>query len=232
MSTIKVLLVEDEQMLAEIISDTLNNTHEFNIILAYDGLQALEFARKDSFDVIVTDIMMPKMDGFTFVKELRKEGDGTPVLFLTARSTTDDLVKGFGIGGNDYLKKPFDINELIVRIKALAGRAVVEVQSRETYSIGKYIFNTQANTLYYNHIDEETCIKLSARESAVLEYLCHNMGQTIESSVILNALWGSDNYFNLRSLNVYITKLRRHLENDPSIEIISIRGVGYRLQLT
>lgn len=118
---IKILLVEDERMLAEILSDTLSDRN-FGVTLAYDGVQALEIADKEHFDVIVTDIMMPNMDGFTLVKKLRSKGCNTPVLFLTARSATEDLVKGFEIGGNDYLKKPFAIDELIVRVRALAGR--------------------------------------------------------------------------------------------------------------
>ncbi len=229
MNTIlKVLLVEDEQMLAEIISDTLSN-YNFEITLAHDGRQALEIANKSIFDVIVSDIMMPNMDGFTLVKKLRSEGVNTPVLFLTARSATDDIVKGFEIGGNDYLKKPFAMDELIVRIRALAGRAyTVGTLQKESYTLGKYTFVPKNNTL----TDGSGTIKLAARESAVLEYLCSRLGQIVEASAILKSLWGNDNFFTLRSLNVYITKLRNHFKEDPSIEIISIRGVGYRMEIT
>ena len=226
MSTkIKILLVEDERMLAEILSDTLGDRN-FEVVLAYDGVQALEIAGKEHFNVIVTDIMMPNMDGFTLVKKLRSKGCTTPVLFLTARSATEDLVKGFEIGGNDYLKKPFAIDELIVRVRALAGRVSKDQTADATYRLGNYIYSPAAGTLQFS----DTTIKLAARESAVLLHLCRNMGNTVEASGILEELWGDDNFFNLRSLNVYISKLRNHLSKDPLVEITSIRGVGYRLE--
>lgn len=227
----RVLLVEDERMLAEILSDTLGD-RKFDITLAYDGAQALEYVREKDYDVIVTDIMMPVMDGFTFVKELRKGGCSTPVLFLTARSATEDVVKGFETGGNDYLKKPFAIDELIVRIKSLAARGKsgngdAAVARREKYILGDLEFNPENCTI--THTTEGVTTRLAARESAVLELLCRNMGQTVEASFLLKELWGDDNYFNLRSLNVYITRLRGHLKQAREVEIKSIRGVGYIL---
>lgn len=226
---IKMLLAEDERMLAEILSDTLND-RDFEITMAYDGAQALEIALGKEFDVIVTDVMMPKMDGFSFVKKLRAQGCKTPVLFLTALSTTDDVVKGFELGGNDYLKKPFAIDELIVRARALAARSKSAVSAEETrktaYMLGLITFTPSNNTL---SIEDKPTIKLAARESAVLEYLCRNIGETVEASAILKELWGDDNFFNLRSLNVYITRLRNNLKNDSSVEIANIRNVGYRL---
>ena len=231
---IKILLVEDERMLAEILSDTLSDRN-FGVTLAYDGVQALEIADKEHFDVIVTDIMMPNMDGFTLVKKLRSKGCNTPVLFLTARSATEDLVKGFEIGGNDYLKKPFAIDELIVRVRALAGRVSKDQTADATYRLGNYIYSPSTGTLQFkdslsNAASQTISIKLAARENAVLLYLCRNIGNTVEASDILKGLWGDDNFFNLRSLNVYISKLRSHLSKDPSVEITSIRGIGYRLE--
>lgn len=223
---IKVLLVEDERMLAEILSDTLS-TREFDITLASDGEQALLQMRSNSYDIIVTDIMMPKMDGFTLVKRLRGEGHTTPVLFLSALSSTEDIVRGFENGGNDFLKKPFAIDELIVRIKALVGRVKgVQSEDENIYCIGLYTFEPYHNLL---SIDGKQTT-LSARESAVLLQLCRNIGQIVGTSAILKELWGDDSFFNLRSLNVYISRLRRHLAADSNIEIISIRGVGYRLR--
>ena len=163
----------------------------------------------------------------TLVKKLRSKGCTTPVLFLTARSATEDLVKGFEIGGNDYLKKPFAIDELIVRVRALAGRVSKDRTADATYRLGNYIYSPSAGTLEFAH---DTTIKLAARENAVLLHLCRNMGNTVEASDILKELWGDDNFFNLRSLNVYISKLRNHLSKDPLVEITSIRGVGYRLE--
>ena len=226
---IKILLVEDERMLAEILSDTLSDRN-FEISLAYDGAQGLEMASKGGYDVIVADVMMPKMDGFTMVKKLRGKGCRVPVLFLTARCATEDVVKGFDMGGNDYLKKPFAIDELIVRVRSLSGKNRVSgtVVEKQQYILGDYEFYPSKGTL--GNTANGDSIKLAARESAVLEYLCRNMGNTVEASAILNDLWGDDNFFNLRSLNVYITRLRGHLKVAQGVEIISVRGIGYRLE--
>lgn len=221
----KILLVEDEQMLAEILCDTLSD-RDFEVHLAYDGLQALEKVAGDEYEVIVSDVMMPNMDGFTLAKRLRNDGCRTPILFLTARSATEDVVKGFETGGNDFLRKPFAMDELIVRIKALAGRSDSLQSEGTVYRIGLYEFNPVSKALAIN--GRETV--LAAREAAVLVRLCRKKGQVVEASELLKELWGDDNYFNLRSLNVYITRLRHRLEGDPAIEIESIRGVGYRLK--
>ena len=222
---IKILIVEDEQMLAEILSDTLSDRN-FDVHLAYDGLQALEAIRKEAFDVIVSDIMMPNLDGYSLARKLRSEGYNTPILFLTARSATEDVVKGFEMGGNDFLKKPFAIDELIVRIKALAGRLQAHETVETVYKIGQYEFIPASKVLR----TEKCETILPARESEVLLSLCRDLGKTVNTSVLLKELWGDDNYFNLRSLNVYITRLRNHFKEDPSVEIESIRGVGYKLK--
>ena len=221
----KILLVEDERMLAEILCDTLSD-RDFDVHLACDGLQALEKVASDGYDVIVSDIMMPNMDGFSLAKRLRNDGCRTPILFLTARSATEDVVKGFETGGNDFLRKPFAMDELIVRIKALAGRSDSLQPEDTVYRIGHYEFNPRSKTLTLD--GQETVI--AARESAVLARLCRKKDQVVEASELLKELWGDDNYFNLRSLNVYMTRLRHRLEGDPAIEIESIRGVGYRLK--
>lgn len=252
MNKYRILLVEDERMLAEILSDTLGD-REFDVTLAYDGAQALELTRDAVYDVIVTDVMMPVMDGFTLTKKLRTKGVTTPVLFLTARCATEDVVKGFELGGNDYLKKPFAIDELIVRIKALAARGnsgaatdEAPVPQYKKYLLGELEFNpgnctltpvfcgaadNGAGTGEPQEQDNHPAIKLSARESAVLEYLCRHMGHTVEASSILQELWGDDTWFNLRSLNVYITRLRGHLKQAQGVKITSIRGIGYKLQV-
>ena len=222
---IRILIVEDEQMLAEILSDTLSD-RDFDVHLAYDGLQALESVRKQTFDVIVSDIMMPKLDGYSLAKKLRTEGYNTPILFLTARSATEDVVKGFETGGNDFLKKPFVIDELIVRIKALAGRLQTRESAETVYKIGRYEFIPAGKVL---RLDQCETI-LPAREAEVLLRLCRNAGKTVNTSALLKELWGDDNYFNLRSLNVYITRLRNHFKEDSSVEIESVRGVGYKLK--
>lgn len=222
---IKILLVEDEKMLAEILSDTLSDRN-FDVRLAYDGIHALEAIKKEPFDVIVSDVMMPNLDGYSLAKKLRNEGFNTPILFLTALSATEDVVKGFETGGNDFLKKPFAIDELIVRVKALAGRAEVMDAQETSYVIGEYEFNPSSKELTIR--GEQTT--LAAREAAVLVRLCRRRGHVVEASELLKELWGDDNYFNLRSLNVYITRLRNHLKADPTVEIESVRGVGYLLK--
>ena len=222
---IKILIVEDEKMLAEILSDTLSDRN-FDVHLAYDGLHALEAIKKEPFDVIVSDVMMPNLDGYSLAKKLRNEGCNTPILFLTALSATEDVVKGFETGGNDFLKKPFAIDELIVRGKALAGRAEVMDAQETSYVIGEYEFNPSSKELTIR--GEQTT--LAAREAAVLVRLCRRRGHVVEASELLKELWGDDNYFNLRSLNVYITRLRNHLNADPTVEIESVRGVGYMLK--
>ena len=222
---IKILIVEDEKMLAEILSDTLSDRN-FDVRLAYDGIHALETIKKEPFDVIVSDVMMPNLDGYSLAKKLRNEGCNTPILFLTALSATEDVVKGFETGGNDFLKKPFAIDELIVRVKALAGRAEVMDTQETSYVIGEYEFNPSSKELTIR--GEQTT--LAAREAAVLVRLCRKRGHVVEASELLKELWGDDNYFNLRSLNVYITRLRNHLKADPTVEIESVRGVGYLLK--
>lgn len=222
---IKILIVEDEKMLAEILLDTLSD-RSFDVHLACDGIQALESVRKGSFDVIVSDIMMPNLDGYSLAKKLRNEGCNIPILFLTALSATEDVVKGFETGANDFLKKPFAIDELIVRVKALAGRVRIQETSETVYQIGRYEFHPATKVLKVDQCE----IILPAREAEVLLRLCREAGKTVNSSALLKELWGDDNYFNLRSLNVYITRLRNHLRSDNSVEIESIRGVGYRLK--
>lgn len=213
-------------MLAEILSDTLGD-RDFEVETAFDGLEAVERVRKHTFDVIVTDVMMPRMDGFTLAKRLRSEGITTPILFLTARSATEDVVRGFEVGGNDFLRKPFAIDELIVRVRALVGRVARSGQVETLFSIGKIDFSVAEKRLQCG----DRQVPLSAREAAVLVRLCRRRGETVEASGLLRELWGDDNFFNLRSLNVYISRLRRHLALDPSVEILSERGVGYRLQV-
>lgn len=221
---IRILLAEDEQMLAEILSDTLTD-RGFEVALAYNGEQALQMARTDHFDVIVTDVMMPRLDGFSLTRRLRSEGRNVPVLFLTARSATEDVVQGFKVGGNDFLRKPFAIDELIVRVQALAGRMEQAEDSDTEFQIGQYRFDTRNSTL---SIGGESIV-LAPREAAVLLRLCRQKGVTIEAAGLLRELWGDDNFFNLRSLNVYISRLRRHFAADSDVEIISVRGIGYRL---
>lgn len=224
MAKIKVLLVEDEPTLAMIIKDTLDGD-EFDIVLAANGEEGLALYREIQPDIIVTDIMMPKIDGFTLVRHIRKTDSRIPVLFLSARSAAKDVVEGFELGGNDYLKKPFGMAELIVRIKALLNKITVCKEETSTFSLGKYTFDSISQTLLY--CGEKQL--LSNRESEILKRLCENKDQVLPMKDVLLNLWGDDSFFNARSLHVFITKLRHKLSKDDTIKILNVRGIGYKL---
>lgn len=226
---IDVLLVEDEETLALIIKDTLEG-QGFAIRLAENGEEGIEKFFEEKPDVLVADVMMPRMDGFEMVRRIRRQDKQTPVLFLTARSATNDVVEGFELGGNDYLKKPFGMQELIVRIKALLGRAshypAPEGRPSATeFEIGRYRFNATTQRLSY--LGSET--ELSHRESEILRRLCENRNEVTLMQDILIELWGNDTFFNQRSLHVFITKLRHKLSRDEHIRIVNVRGIGYKL---
>lgn len=224
MKKTKVLLVEDEPTLAMIIKDTLDGD-SFEIILAADGEEGLVKHLEIKPDIIVSDIMMPKMDGFTMIKQIRKTDLQTPVLFLSARSAANDVVEGFELGGNDYLKKPFGMAELIVRMKALLHKVTVNKPETTAFELGRYNLDTITQTLSYCG---ETEI-LSNRESEILKRLCENRNRIMSMKEVLIDLWGDDSFFNTRSLHVFITKLRHKLSKDESIKILNVRGIGYKL---
>lgn len=228
MEKIKVLLVEDEQTLAMIIKDTLEG-QGFLIHTAADGEEGLRLFFDLRPDVLVADVMMPRMDGFEMVSRIRQTDRRTPVLFLTARSAVNDVVEGFELGANDYLKKPFGMQELIVRIKALMGRACTYTPSAESeqilYEIGRYQLDTRRQLLLHEGTEQE----LSHREAEILRRLCQNRNSVVNMRDILLDLWGDDSFFNQRSLHVFITKLRHKLAKDEHIRIINVRGVGYKL---
>lgn len=229
---IKLLLIEDERTLAGIVRDTLNE-NGFRVEVAYDGVQGFECYKTNPPDIIVTDIMMPHLDGFTLVERLRKSGCTIPILFLSARSATEDVVHGFDLGCNDYLRKPFAISELIARVKALTGRtayASPSVPEQHSWKIGKYTFDSRQYLLFFNG-DPAPAAELSTREGEVLLYLCRHQGKIADNKTLLLNLWGDDNFFNSRSLHVYITKLRHKLAADPAVSITNIRGVGYKLMV-
>lgn len=220
---IKVLLVEDEQTLSMIIKDTLEEK-EYLITTAKDGEEGLRLFMQINPDVLVADVMMPKMDGFEMVRRIRQTDKTTPVLFLTARSAINDVVEGFELGANDYLKKPFGMQELIVRIKALVRRSFVEEKKNTIFSIGNYSFNSVTQQLSFSG----SSIELSHRESEILKRFCDNKDEVVSTQSLLIELWGDDSFFNSRSLQVFITKLRHKLSKDERIRIINIRGIGYK----
>ena len=226
---ITVLLVEDEVTLAMIIKDTLEESG-FTIHTAGDGEEGLHLFFELRPDVLVADVMMPKMDGFEMVRRIRQTDKQTPVLFLTARSAINDVVEGFELGANDYLKKPFGMQELIIRIKALMGKAFsfTEQKPSSRFEIGSYLFDPVAQTLLRAGERQE----LSHRESEILKRLCENRNQVVNTQDVLLDLWGDDSFFNSRSLHVFITKLRHKLSQDEQTRIVNVRGIGYKLIAT
>lgn len=220
---IKVLLAEDEPSLAMIIKESLE-TRDFEVVHCLDGEEAFSMFCENAFDVLVLDVMMPKKDGFSVAAAIRKRDKKTPIIFLTAKSQTHDVVEGFSLGGNDYLKKPFSMEELIVRIYSLVERKIQNNIESKT-KIGAYVFDAIRQTLLYNTNN----IALTHRESALLALLIINKDEVLDRSIILNTIWGNDDFFNGRSLDVFISKLRKKLSDDDTIQIINVRGFGYKI---
>ncbi len=225
MTGVKVLYVEDEVFLAKIVKESLES-RGFEVILETDGAKVLTSFRMGKPDICVLDVMLPNKDGFEIAEEIRNMDKEIPILFLTAKTQTEDLVKGFGLGGNDYIRKPFSMEELIVRINNALKRKADSPARQEGSSlpVGKFAFNINRQVLQ-NDKEER---KLSYRECELLRVLVENRDRIIDRKEILNLLWGNDSFFNSRNLDVYITKLRGYLREDPSLEIITIKGVGYR----
>jgi len=224
MKQARVLLLEDELQLAKIVSESLR-ARGFNVTHLANGVLGMDALRKNKFDVCVIDVMMPFMDGFTFVEHLRKTDKRLPVLFLTARSQTEDVIKGYGAGGNDYLKKPFSLEELILRLNELLRRSA-SAQTPDSIAIGQYTFYTAKQELWFNG---QLSARLSHRENELLWLLIQNKNEVLDRKAVLLKLWGDDNFFNTRTMDVFITKLRKHLRHDASVGIINMRGVGYKL---
>ncbi|MBQ3190629.1 MAG: response regulator transcription factor [Bacteroidaceae bacterium] len=221
---IHVLLVEDERTLSMIIKDTLEE-QGFCISTAFNGEEGLRMFHTEHPEVVVADVMMPRMDGFEMVRRIRQTDQQTPVLFLTARSGINDVVEGFELGANDYLKKPFSMQELIIRIKALLNKAFVQKEQTNIFELGNYLFHAISQQLTYAGISQE----LSHRESEILRRLCEHRNEVVSTQSILLELWGDDSFFNSRSLHVFITKLRHKLSKDERIRIVNVRGIGYKL---
>ncbi|MCE6990998.1 response regulator transcription factor [Dyadobacter sp. CY323] len=220
----KVLLVEDEPALGMIVRDSLI-FRGFTVVHVENGNAGLEQFREHQPDIVVADVMMPDMDGFTMVEQIRKENQNVPILFLTARSQTADVVRGFELGGNDYLKKPFSLDELIVRMNALLRPKMQKQDTTSVVQISRYSFDPAKQKLTFNGQE----VLLSHREAELLRRLFEQKNQVLERSSVLKELWGDDSFFNGRSLDVFITRLRRYLREDPGIQIVNIRGIGYKL---
>ncbi|WP_027000024.1 response regulator transcription factor [Eisenibacter elegans] len=225
---IKILLVEDDHNLGEVLQEYLE-LKGFHTTLCRDGEEGWQTYQTQSFDMCLIDIMLPKMDGFALTERIRKQDNHTPIIFLTAKSLIEDTLKGLRLGADDYLTKPFSMEELLLRIQAILRRAQSNTPSpkleAEQYVLGKFLFDYTAQKLF----DGEAAQKLTSKEAALLKMLCDYQNQTLARSEALKAIWHDDTYFNARSMDVYITKLRKYLKGDPRLEILNVHGQGFRL---
>ncbi len=220
----KILFVEDESDLSLIVCDTLRQ-QGYKVVAAYDGIEGLARYKTEGADLIVADVMMPRLDGFAMAKEIRRISSSVPIIFLTAKSSIDDVEKGFDIGANDYLKKPFELRELLVRVKVLLRSRANNLTDNQVCGIGEYKFDVTNQLLTFN--GKETTI--SNIEARILGKLASNIGKTVDASELMIAVWGRDEVSNRNSLHGYIHKLRRAFRHDPNISIINQRGFGYML---
>lgn len=225
----KILLVEDDINLGFVVQDTLK-LEGFKVHLSKDGKEGLLQFNKETYDLCLIDVMMPKKDGFSLAEDIRKINSEVPIVFLTARGEAEDKIKGLKLGADDYITKPFSSEELTLRIKAILKRNPrfkTDAREKAKYKIGKYLFD------YLNfelQIDDQRK-KLTKKEAELLKLLAEHQGQVIEREILANMIWGDDSYFVGRSMDVFITKLRKYMAEDPAISIINIHGVGFRLEI-
>jgi len=226
----RVLLVEDDQNFGAILRDYLE-LHDYDVVLARNGVEGSEKFNKGEFDICLLDVMMPYKDGFTLAKEIRKTNSTVPIIFLTAKSMKDDVVKGYNLGADDYLTKPFDSDVLLLKMKAMFYRMEQNVinldKAKHLFSIGKFNFNAKLRELSYDGTG--AAVKLSPKEGALLHLLALHQNDLMPRELALKKIWKDDSYFTSRSMDVYIAKLRKHLKADPSIEISNIHGEGFRM---
>jgi DNA-binding response OmpR family regulator len=225
-----ILLVEDDLNFGSILNDYLK-LHSYNTILTRNGIEGLEKFKKHSFDMCILDVMMPYKDGFTLAEEIRSIDKNVPIIFLTAKSLKDDIIKGFKIGADDYLVKPFDSEVLLLKIKSIFKRKFIENNSKESktlYTFSDFIFNSKFRTLQYK---EEGRITLSPKESKLLNLLLQNLNDLTSREEALVKIWNDDNYFTSRSMDVYVTKIRKYLKKDPKISIVNIHGKGFKMNV-
>lgn len=224
----KILYVEDEPFLGKIVQESLQSRN-FDVHMVADGAKVMDALERFKPDICVLDVMLPHRDGFSLAEAIRRDEPGLPILFLSAKDQTEDVLKGFAVGGNDYMRKPFSMEELIVRVNNLValaqGKAAANRDPNAAISIGQFDFFPLKFELHYN--PEASVRKLSARETDLLTILAEHRNFTVARKDILLRVWGDDSFFNSRNLDVYITKLRNYLRRDPTVEIITIKGVGY-----
>lgn len=223
----RILLAEDDNNLGKVLKDSLELEDNY-VELFTDGDQAWKSFNKDDFDICILDVMMPLKDGFTLAKEIKKVAPNMPIIFLTAKSMKEDKLEGFRIGADDYMTKPFSFEELQLRIEAIMRRvdsAVLPSKTQAEFSIGKYKYVDNERALIFDNESH----KLTTKEAELLKLLAHNTNKIVDRDIALKTIWGNDNYFTGRSMDVYITKLRKYLKEDENIEIVNIHGQGFKL---
>ncbi len=226
---VRLLLCEDDENLGALLKEYLQ-AKNFTVELCTDGEAGYKAFQRTVFDICVFDVMMPKKDGFTLATEVRASNPTVPIIFLTAKAEKEDILEGFKLGGDDYVAKPFSMEELTSRIEAILRRVKIQQQKDNSfqYRLGKFIFDTQKQTLSAVN-DEWEPIKLTTKECELLSLLCTHGTEILQRDYALKAIWVDDNYFNARSMDVYITKLRKLLRADPEVEILNVHGKGYKL---
>jgi len=224
----KILLVEDDPNFGTVLKDYLS-LNDYNVTLAKDGLEGLIMFKNDEYDLCILDVMMPRKDGFSLAKDIRATNLEVPIIFLTAKTMKEDVLKGYQAGADDYLNKPFDSEVLLYKIKAILQRKETEQSTEEEsfeFKIGGFEFNSKLRHLSFN---EEEVQKLSPKESKLLKLLAVHINDLMPRELALTKIWRDDNYFTSRSMDVYIAKLRKYLKKDENVEIINIHGEGFRL---
>lgn len=225
----KILLVEDDPNLGLLLQDYLQLKGNFEVVLCADGEEGLKAFAKDTFDLCILDVMMPKKDGFTLGKEIRKTNQQVPIIFATAKSMMEDKSAAYDLGGDDYITKPFRIEELLLRINALLKRvsaaSATQEEEPKQFEIGDYTFDSTTQLIHFNGHQQ----KLSTKEAELLRLLCLKKNSVLTREEALISIWHDDNYFNGRSMDVFLSKLRKYLKEDPKVEIINVHGKGYKL---
>lgn len=221
---VRILLAEDDRNLGNILKSYLE-AKGYLPRLCVNGQEAYDHFIKEKFDFCVVDVMMPVKDGFTLAKEIRQHDKNIPILFLTAKSLEEDKLKGFQAGADDYLTKPFSMEELLVRIEAILRRSGMSPSINKIFKIGQFNFDYNLQILKLNDVEH----RLTSKENELLRLLCENLNETLDRSFALNKIWQDDSYFNARSMDVYIAKLRKYLKEDPNVELINVHGIGFKL---
>jgi len=225
---VKILLVEDDASLGYIISDQLT-LDGYDVTLCIDGEEGLKRFVSEKFHLCIFDVMMPKKDGLTLAKDIRKQNQNVPIIFLTAKSADEDKIEGFKAGGDDYLTKPFNVEELQLRVAAMLRRIDVQPSTKELtkYHIGDYVFDTVNYSLKHSDFEKT----LTKKEAKILILLCKHLNNVTARELILNGVWGQNDYFVGRSLDVFITKLRKYLKEDENIQLVNVHGIGFKLEV-